>query len=216
MAQSITLPEPVATAASAAGSSVPHAPRSMKTKTAPKALSIKRRFTQAGLDAYELLDFEMRESRITEPDGTVVFEMQNVEVPKTWSQLATDIIAQKYFRKRGVGSGGETSAKQVVHRVGNGGIYFFRRHELKRFHTLRDRIIREVLISLEVAEKVLTELNTHAKEVSWDFEIHADVGENGPTSALIQEVTGIIRASNFTVKTKPDSYAASKVADRHV
>ena len=119
MAQSITLPEPVATAASAAGSSVPHAPRSMKTKTAPKALSIKRRFTQAGLDAYELLDFEMRESRITEPDGTVVFEMQNVEVPKTWSQLATDIIAQKYFRKRGVGSGGETSAKQVVHRVAN-------------------------------------------------------------------------------------------------
>lgn len=104
----------------------------------------------------------------------------------------------------------------VVHRVGNGGIYFFRRHELDRFHTLRDRIIREVLISLEVAQKVLTELQHHAKEVSWDFEIHADVGENGPTSALIQEVTGIVRASNFTVKTKPESYAASKVADRHV
>lgn len=104
----------------------------------------------------------------------------------------------------------------VVHRVGNGGIYFFRRHELGKFHTLRDRIIREVLISLEVAEKVLTELRDHAREVAWDFEIHADVGENGPTSALIQEVTGMIRASNFTVKTKPESYAASKVADRHV
>ena len=80
------------------------------------------------MDAYELLDFELRESRITEPDGTMVFEMQNVEVPKTWSQLATDIIAQKYFRKRGVNpigqegasaspNDGETSAKQVVHRV---------------------------------------------------------------------------------------------------
>jgi hypothetical protein len=104
----------------------------------------------------------------------------------------------------------------VVHRVGNGGIYFFRRNEFGKFHTLRDRIIQEVLISLEVAEKVLNELRNQAKEVSWDFEIHADVGENGPTSTLIQEVTGIVRASNFTVKTKPDSYAASKVADRHV
>jgi uncharacterized protein len=104
----------------------------------------------------------------------------------------------------------------VVHRVGNGGRYFWRRIELGKFHTLRDRIIKEVLLSLEVAQLVLAELKHEAGDMAWDFEIHADVGEHGATSALIQEVVGMIRASNFEARTKPESYAASKVADRHV
>ncbi len=117
MAQSITLPDPVAPAASAEKAAKVAAPKD--AKPTGKALSIKRRFTKPGLDAFSMIDFEMRESRITEPDGKVVFEMKNVEVPKAWSQLATDIIAQKYFRKRGVDgkAGSETSAKQTVHRV---------------------------------------------------------------------------------------------------
>ena len=85
-----------------------------------------------------------------------------------------------------------------------------------KFHTIRDRIIREVLLSLEVARLILSELKVSQKSDNWSFEIHADVGENGPTSVLIQEVVGMIRASNFEAKTKPESYAASKVADRHV
>lgn len=104
----------------------------------------------------------------------------------------------------------------VVHRVGNGGRYFWRRIELLRFHTLRDRIIQEVLLSLELAEKLLLELKGKGENLSWDFEIHADVGENGETRVLIQEVTGMIRAYNFEVKTKPNGYAATKVADKHV
>ncbi len=104
----------------------------------------------------------------------------------------------------------------VVHRVGNGGRYFWRRIELGRFHTLRDRIIQEVLLSLEVAHEVLLELKESPETPTWDFEIHADVGENGETKILIQEVTGMIRAHNFEARTKPQSYAASKVADRHV
>jgi predicted RNase H-related nuclease YkuK (DUF458 family) len=103
----------------------------------------------------------------------------------------------------------------VVHRVGNGGRYFWRRFELGKFHNLRDRIIKEVLISLEVAEKVLAELKTFPLP-EFDFEIHADIGGNGPTRAVIQEVVAMIRASNFQVKIKPESYAASNVADRHV
>lgn len=103
----------------------------------------------------------------------------------------------------------------VVHRVGNGGRYFWRRFELGKFHNLRDRIIREVLISLEIAEKVLSELKKFPLP-DFDFEIHADIGEHGPTKALIQEVVAMIRANNFSVKTKPESYAASNVADRHV
>lgn len=103
----------------------------------------------------------------------------------------------------------------VVHRVGNGGRYFWRRFELGKFHTLRDRIIREVLISLDVAKEVLTELKK-SDLPEFEFEIHADIGENGPTNAVIQEVMGMIRAHNFEPKMKPESYAASNVADRHV
>ncbi len=112
----------------------------------------------------------------------------------------------------------------VVHRVGNGGRYFWRRAELGKFHTLRDRIIQEVIISLELGIEVLAELKKfsgssvgeNSKIPEWDFEIHADVGENGPTKAMIQEVVGMIRAYNFEPITKPGSYAASNVADRHV
>ncbi|KKU91609.1 MAG: hypothetical protein UY23_C0001G0215 [Candidatus Jorgensenbacteria bacterium GW2011_GWA1_48_11] len=104
----------------------------------------------------------------------------------------------------------------VVHRLGNGGRYFWRRIELGKFHTLRDRIIKEVLLSLDVAKEVLLELKKQEIPSHWDFEIHADIGEKGETRVLIQEVVGMIRASNFEVKTKPESYAASKVADRHV
>ena len=104
----------------------------------------------------------------------------------------------------------------VVHRIGNGGRYFWRRLQVGKFHTLRDRIIREVMLSLEAAHLILSELKASNLSDNWTFEIHADIGENGETKVLIQEVVGIIRANNFEVKTKPESYAASKVADRHV
>ncbi|SRR3989344_1568618 len=104
----------------------------------------------------------------------------------------------------------------IVHRVGNGGRYFWRRiDEETKFHTLRDRIINEVLLSLEVAKEVLVILKDFGAS-NFDFEIHADVGENGETKTMIAEVVGMIRAYNFEARTKPESYGASKVADRHV
>src|ERR1700679_2530698 len=65
----------------------------------------------------------------------------------------------------------------VVHRVGAGGRYFWRRFELGKFHTLRDRIIREVLISLDVAKDILSELKK-SDLPEFEFEIHADIGVN--------------------------------------
>ncbi len=78
-----------------------------------------RRYTTAGINPLDEIEYEYRRSVITEPDGSIVFEMKNVEVPKTWSQLATDIIVSKYFRKAGVPgpTGTETSARQVVYRI---------------------------------------------------------------------------------------------------
>ena len=65
-------------------------------------MKIDRKFTKAGQDAYMDLEFVTTLSEIRNPDGTIVFQLENVEVPSTWSQVASDIIAQKYFRKAGV------------------------------------------------------------------------------------------------------------------
>ncbi|MFZ8874900.1 MAG: hypothetical protein ACO2YU_11265, partial [Paracoccaceae bacterium] len=65
-------------------------------------MKIERKFTKAGQDAYADLEFITTASEIRNPDGTVVFHLDNVEVPTSWSQVASDIIAQKYFRKAGV------------------------------------------------------------------------------------------------------------------
>ena len=103
----------------------------------------------------------------------------------------------------------------VIHRVGNGGRYFWRRVELKDFYTIRDRILREVLISLDAAKEVVSILEK-LETPGFSLEIHVDVGENGETSDMIQELVGMVRAHDFEAKTKPHSYAASSVADRLV
>ena len=65
-------------------------------------MKIKRSFTKAGQDAYSGINFITTTSEIRNPDGTIVFKLENVEVPESWSQVASDVIAQKYFRKAGV------------------------------------------------------------------------------------------------------------------
>jgi len=87
-------------------------------------LQFSRRFTKEGVSAFDLFEYDYRTSVIKNPNGEIVFEMTNVEVPKQWSQIATDILAQKYFRKAGVPQadgtkGRETSIKQVAHRMAN-------------------------------------------------------------------------------------------------
>ena len=65
-------------------------------------MRIERRYTKAGQDAYAELDFRRATSEIKNPDGSIVFRLENIDVPSSWSQVATDILAQKYFRKAGV------------------------------------------------------------------------------------------------------------------
>ena len=67
-------------------------------------MRIARHFTSPNQDALEGVPFEARESRIVNPDGSVVFEAADLQIPKGWSQVAVDIMAQKYFRKAGVPS----------------------------------------------------------------------------------------------------------------
>jgi ribonucleoside-diphosphate reductase alpha chain len=65
-------------------------------------MKIERRYTEAGQDAYTNIEFRTAVSEIKNPDGSTVFRLDNIEVPADWSQVATDILAQKYFRKAGV------------------------------------------------------------------------------------------------------------------
>ena len=113
-------------------------------------MKIERKFTKAGQDAYSDIDFIKTSSEIRNPDGTVVFHLDDVEVPSSWSQVASDVIAQKYFRKAGVpvdlkktkeknvpeflwrsqassdetAITGETSAKQVFDRLAGAWAYW--------------------------------------------------------------------------------------------
>ncbi len=99
-----------------------------------KGLQVKRYFTKEGVSPFEMCNYEKRSSTIRNPDGSVVFQMNDIEVPSFWTQVATDILAQKYFRKAGVPlrnedgeilldengkviTGSETSIKQVAHRI---------------------------------------------------------------------------------------------------
>lgn len=93
-------------------------------KQSVKGLQFSRRFTREDINVYDQFAYDYRTSVIRNPSGEVVFEMNNVEVPAKWSQIATDILAQKYFRKAGVPQpdgklGRETSVKQVAHRMAN-------------------------------------------------------------------------------------------------
>jgi ribonucleoside-diphosphate reductase alpha chain len=87
----------------------------MPTKKQPlKALSFSRQFTKDGVSPYDMFEYDYRTSVIKNPSGEVVFQMDNVEVPKQWSQIATDILAQKYFRKAGVPQADGTSEEKQL------------------------------------------------------------------------------------------------------
>ncbi len=112
-------------------------------------MKIDRAFTIDGQDAYSAIEFKRTSSEIRNPNGTVVFKLDDVDVPANWSQVASDVIAQKYFRKAGVPSevkrvrekgvpkflwksvpakgatmGGETSARQVFDRLAGAWTYW--------------------------------------------------------------------------------------------
>ena len=112
------------------------------------------------------------------------------------------------------GSGVDFVTAVVVHRIGTGGIYFWKRIVNKKTYVLRDRMYAEATMSLEMAETVLALLHRDGI-TKYDVEIHVDIGKFGDTRDMISEIVGMIRGSGYAVKTKTESYAASKVADRY-
>ena len=103
----------------------------------------------------------------------------------------------------------------VLHRVGNGGIYFYKRMTHPRIENLRDKLYKETQLSLDATEILMEEIMEEDEDLfnKLNLSIHLDIGENGPTKALIRELEGWVRALGYDYEIKPDSYAASTIAD---
>ena len=102
----------------------------------------------------------------------------------------------------------------VLHRLGKGGRYFWTRKRERRIPSLHQKIWREALLSFELAQRLLESL-TEFSSLQFNLEIHVDIGENGRTKKMIDEVVGMIIGSGFAVRIKPQAYAASSVADKY-
>ena len=110
----------------------------------------------------------------------------------------------------------------VALRVGEGGRFFLKQvaYKGRKFYSYKTRILEEVFLSCQLAlymrenfEKEIKKLNNPNLKYQLRY-IHADVGENGKTRDMIKEVTGLIKGNGFEPKIKPESFAASSVADR--
>lgn len=102
----------------------------------------------------------------------------------------------------------------IIHRVGSGGIYFWKREIVSKKMGLKERMYQEAIFSLQSAEKVFELLRENGIS-KYNIEIHVDIGRNGETREMITEIVGMVRGNGYQVKIKPDSFGASKVADRH-
>lgn len=102
----------------------------------------------------------------------------------------------------------------IIHRLGKGARFYYRRRRQPKIRSLRQKIFYETAISLTLAEKVAESI-AQSGAVGLNVEIHLDVGENGETKDMIRDVVGMVVGSGFQATIKPNSYGASKVADRY-
>jgi len=102
----------------------------------------------------------------------------------------------------------------IIHRVGKGARYYYRKKFMSSIKNLRQKIFMETSMSLEGVLLLKEELSkTRYKDM--DVEVHVDIGQNGDTKELIREVVGWVMGSGFTIKIKPNACGATKVADKY-
>ncbi len=103
----------------------------------------------------------------------------------------------------------------IIYRISKGGRFFYCRVKEPMGRSIKQRIYYETAKSLEIASKLTHFLAQEDIMIdNLEMEIHLDVGVNGPTRELIKEVVGMVTGSGYDAKIKPDSYGASKVADK--
>jgi len=102
----------------------------------------------------------------------------------------------------------------VVHQVGKGARYYYRKKRQRKITSLRQKIFYETALSLETAGQ-LTKSLAATEHPQAELEIHLDIGPSGETKELIREIVGMVIGSGFDAKIKPDSCGASKIADKY-
>jgi len=146
-------------------------------------------------------------------------------LPKVIQKIADFAHAKPDYRYRIIiGTDSQTRGSKVtefvtaliIHRVGGGGVYFWKKFQREKPYSLREKIYEEAVASFEFANEFLYLLKEKPELLQFDLEIHVDIGNGGPTREMIAEVVAMIQGNGYQVKTKPEAYGASKVADRHV
>lgn len=108
----------------------------------------------------------------------------------------------------------------VLERVTKGSIFFYQISKINRIDDIRTKLFTETQMSLECADKLLKLFEEKYEENGFDytklqFSIHIDAGENGKTKSVIPEIVGWVKSCGYDCVTKPNSYAASSVADKY-
>src|SRR5580765_3612631 len=89
-------------------------PKAARKETRTGGITVERFYTKVGVDPYDTCEWEMRSAVISNEKGEVVFEQKDVEMPKFWSQMATNVVVSKYFRGHLGTPGRETSVRQLI------------------------------------------------------------------------------------------------------
>lgn len=118
-------------------------------------------------------------------------------------------------RRNGKGPETDFVTAIVIYRKGRGARYFWSKERHLNVPRLRDKIYTETLMSLDMAQSLVPRIRKRISPAKYDLEIHIDVGSLGPTREMIREVVGMVNGNGFVAKTKPDSWGASSVADKH-
>ncbi len=107
----------------------------------------------------------------------------------------------------------------AVHRRGCGGRYYWHQFYRRRFEALRPRIQVEAELSLKIVTELTRELEPRLEQLpdlpEFELEVHVDIGKNGPTGKMINEIAGMISGCGYELKTKPHAYCAAVLADNH-
>lgn len=101
----------------------------------------------------------------------------------------------------------------AIRRVGKGGIFFYDIKQVKKITNIWQKLFYETSLSIEMARKLSLYFNNDDKE--YDISIHIDAGEDGASSSMIPQIVGWVKSCGFTCNTKPNSYAASSIANKY-
>lgn len=155
-------------------------------------------------------------------NGDIVTHDEMVKVVADYISADT---SQEYEITVGTDSQNHSKTKMVeviaVHRVGHGGIFFYRVDYVRKIKSLKEKIVEETSRSLENAAGLLDDVQLQLLEDGIDiddlnihFIIHCDIGHEGKTQALIKEIVSWVHSAGYECQIKPDSYAASGIANK--